>query len=108
MSEIRENVPLGFKHHLKSQGKEWMPKKDIADLKIVPQEYDSALRQVGTLGGGNHFIEIQKDSDDFIWLMLHSGSRNIGKKVAEYYNKIAKEKNKWQKPAVPTEWDLAY
>ncbi|MBF0252188.1 MAG: RtcB family protein [Candidatus Omnitrophica bacterium] len=41
--------------------------------------------------GGNHFIEIQKDDSDFIWIMIHSGSRNIGYKVAKFYNDKAKE-----------------
>lgn len=40
-------------------------------------------RQVGTLGGGNHFIEIQVGDDGYVWLMLHSGSRNVGKTLAE-------------------------
>lgn len=108
MGQIRESVPLGFKHHKESQNKDWMPKESIIDLKIIREEYDSAKHQVGTLGGGNHFIEIQRDSEGFIWLMVHSGSRNLGKKVADYYNRLAKEKNKWEKPQVPPEWDLAY
>ena len=66
------------------------------------------MKQIGTLGGGNHFIEIQRDKEDFIWLMIHSGSRNLGKKVADHYNKIAKKLNKqWNSP-VPPKADLAY
>ena len=45
--------------------------------------------QIGTLGGGNHFIEIQRGDDGFVYFMIHSGSRNLGKKVADYYNKEA-------------------
>ena len=45
-------------------------------------------RQLGTLGAGNHFIEFQKGSDGFIWIMIHSGSRNLGKQVAEYYQQL--------------------
>jgi RNA-splicing ligase RtcB len=44
---------------------------------------------MGTLGGGNHFIELDKDDDDRLWLVVHSGSRNLGKQVAEYYQKAA-------------------
>jgi tRNA-splicing ligase RtcB len=44
-----------------------------------------AARQLGTLGGGNHFIELCLDTDDGVWLMLHSGSRNIGKSLAEVH-----------------------
>jgi len=61
---------------------------------VVKEEFENALHQIGTLGSGNHFIEIQKGSDGFIWIMIHSGSRNLGKKVAEYYNRLAIEKNK--------------
>jgi len=46
-------------------------------------------RSIGTLGGGNHFIEINKDKDDNLYLVIHSGSRNLGKQVAEYYQNIA-------------------
>lgn len=99
MSDIREIVPLGFKHHNRSQGDDRMPDPlilgfDPLDLPVVSQEYESALRQVGTLGGGNHFIEIQKGDDDVIWIMIHSGSRNIGKQVADFYNRKAISINK--------------
>lgn len=46
---------------------------------------DRALKQLGTLGGGNHFIEFCLDTNDDVWLMLHSGSRNIGKELAEVH-----------------------
>lgn len=49
-----------------------------------------AMKQMGTLGGGNHFIELTSDDDGFIWLMLHSGSRNIGKEIAERHIATAK------------------
>jgi tRNA-splicing ligase RtcB len=99
MSGIRDVVPLGFKHHPRSQGDSRMPDPlllgfDPLELPVVSNEYESALRQVGTLGGGNHFIEIQKGDDGFIWIMIHSGSRNIGKQVADYYNRKAISLNK--------------
>lgn len=53
---------------------------------------DSRSRcQLGTLGGGNHFLEIVADETDRVWLMLHSGSRHIGNFTAEYYNEKAME-----------------
>jgi tRNA-splicing ligase RtcB len=99
MTGIRELIPLGFSHHHRSQGDDRMPDPlilefDPMELPVVSVEYESALRQVGTLGGGNHFIEIQKGDDGFIWVMIHSGSRNIGKKVADYYNMKAVSINK--------------
>ena len=108
---IRDLVPLGFKHHKKARDPEHMPEgksMKIDDLPIVSREYNSALYQLGTLGGGNHFIEIQKGSDGFIWLMVHSGSRNIGKQVADHYNKLAMNLNdKWGKSEY-RKWQLAY
>lgn len=50
-------------------------------------------RNLGTLGGGNHFIEIQKSDAGFIWLMIHSGSRNLGKRVEELYHRKAQRLN---------------
>jgi tRNA-splicing ligase RtcB len=84
MGKIREAVPVGFKHHDKPQVEAFE-----SEIEIIRQEAQSATHQIGTLGGGNHFIEIQKDEDGFIWVMLHSGSRNIGLKVAGYYHKLA-------------------
>ncbi len=107
MGDVRKLVPLGFKHHRKKQNKSLMPGL-ISTLNVVETEYQSALSQIGTLGGGNHFIEIQQGSDGHIWLMIHSGSRNIGFKVANYYNKLAVQLNeKWKSP-VPKNWQLAY
>jgi tRNA-splicing ligase RtcB len=83
---------VGFSHHEKKQDEKWMPEL-IGELPVVQQEYESALAQVGTLGGGNHFIEIQKGSDGFIWIMIHSGSRNIGYTAAKKYNEMAKKMN---------------
>ena len=60
-------------------------------MPIVCQQFQKARHQVGTLGGGNHFIEVQRGSDGYIWIMIHSGSRNIWKKVADHYNAIAKQ-----------------
>jgi tRNA-splicing ligase RtcB len=107
MREIRLTVPLGFKHHKSKQKKSLMPDR-IDDMKIVDAEYQSALTQIGTLGGGNHFIEIQQGGDGHIWLMVHSGSRNIGFRVANYYNRLATELNKKWKSPVPPKWQLAY
>ena len=105
MTIVRKTVPVGFNRHDDQQDESWMPDKK-GDLPIVEQEYKSALYQIGTLGGGNHFIEIQKGSDGYIWVMIHSGSRNIGFTVANHYNNIAKEKNKALEVQVPK--DLAF
>ncbi|HZJ96008.1 MAG TPA: RtcB family protein [Thiopseudomonas sp.] len=105
MTIIRETVPVGFNHHKSKQSEAWMPKRK-GILPIVNREYENALYQIGTLGGGNHFIEIQKGSDGYIWIMIHSGSRNIGFTVANHYNDIAKTLNKAAGEDISTE--LAY
>jgi tRNA-splicing ligase RtcB len=107
MGEIRKVIPVGFNKHQSKQDESLMPK--IIAFNLIDEEiYDNALRSLGTLGGGNHFIEIQKGSDGHIWIMIHSGSRNLGKQVADYYNKIAVELNKKWYSSVPKEWDLAF
>lgn len=94
MGGIQEVVPLGFAHHAREQDERLMPSLDIVPAYgIVMEEYKDAKKQIGTLGSGNHFIEIQSGSDGHIWIMVHSGSRNIGLKVAEYYNRLAKMLN---------------
>ncbi len=107
MSEIRRAIPVGFAHHKEPQDKTLMPELK-GNSRIVEQEYESALTQIGTLGGGNHFIEIQKGDDGLIWIMIHSGSRNIGLKNAEFYNKLAVAFSEKQDPAIPKGWQLAY
>ncbi|MFA5464128.1 MAG: RtcB family protein [Dysgonamonadaceae bacterium] len=106
MGIIRQTIPVGFKHHKKRQDESWMPPLEKG-LRIVSQEYESATFQIGTLGGGNHFIEIQKGTDGYVWIMVHSGSRNIGYTVAEYYHKKAVEENKKRTKDIPPK-DLSY
>lgn len=109
MGEIRDKVPVGFKHQKELQDESLMPKiLDSNKTPVIFQQYISALKQIGTLGGGNHFIEIQKGSDGHIWIMIHSGSRNFGLKIAEHYNKIAIELNEKWHSSVPKEWELAF
>lgn len=105
MSLIRKTVPVGFKHHKEKQAEKWMPEID-ENLPIVKQEYDKARNQIGTLGGGNHFIEIQQGSDGYIWIMIHSGSRNIGYTVAQYYHRKAEELCNTMESTIPK--DLSF
>ena len=88
MSKIREKVPMGFN---------WRKERLIETLSFLKNKaysetlYNDTMLQLGTLGGGNHFIEIQKDEENNIWFMIHCGSRNLGKKIGDYYNDLAKE-----------------
>ncbi|MEI6143038.1 MAG: RtcB family protein [Mariniphaga sp.] len=109
MSCIREFVPLGFDHHDKAQDENLMPSlEQMPENGVVRRQYTAAKKQIGTLGGGNHFIEIQKGSDGHIWVMIHSGSRNIGLKVADHYNRIASQLNERWHSSVTKKMDLAF
>lgn len=87
VKDMREVIPVGFSHQSKAQ--EWKGFNNVPKISVIEREVESAKYQLGTLGGGNHFIEIQKGSDGFIRIMIHSGSRNLGYKVANYYNTVA-------------------
>ena len=98
---IRENVPVGFSirktvHSLASDF-------NLANLICAEHiRYDKAMLSLGTLGGGTHFIEIDVDDDGEGYLIVHSGSRHLGKEVAEYYldrgHKLLKKSGKEDVP----------
>ncbi len=107
LKQLRATVPLGFKHHNKPQHHSLMPEAK-GTLPVIEKEFKNATTQIGTLGGGNHFIEIQRGQDGLIWFMVHSGSRNLGYQVANHYNKRAISLNRQWKSSVPPSWQLAY
>lgn len=81
-------------HYIPSGMNVWegrMERFDLTDLKCYRSLKDSKRleRSLGTLGGGNHFIEIDRASDGTCYLVIHSGSRNLGKQVAEIYQQLA-------------------
>jgi tRNA-splicing ligase RtcB (3'-phosphate/5'-hydroxy nucleic acid ligase) len=91
LNQVREYIPLGEGHpHQKPQ--QWNGFSRYMDKLSSPPPWFSdrtwtlAALNLGSLGGGNHFIEIQHDETDRIWLMLHSGSRNLGYRIAEAYH----------------------
>lgn len=92
INKAKQLIPVGFNWHEEKQDENLMP-KNYENLEIVSRHYEKATMQIGTLGGGNHFIEIQKGNDGFIWIMIHSGSRNLGYNVAKHYDKLAQEIN---------------
>ena len=111
LGEIRRVIPVGFNKHEEEQDESLMPYEAEGVsyvLEIVDREYGNAMQSLGTLGGGNHFIEVQRGSDGYIWLMVHSGSRNLGKRVADHYNKIAVHLNERWFSQVPKKWGLAF
>jgi tRNA-splicing ligase RtcB (3'-phosphate/5'-hydroxy nucleic acid ligase) len=92
---IREKIPMGFKHRSADHMANEIFKKMIESCPLPNYEEKfpkkPILPQLGTLGGGNHFIELQVDHNDKVWVMIHSGSRNIGLTIANYHMKKAKE-----------------
>lgn len=110
LGKIRKSIPVGFGKHQNPVYEGLMPKEPPESIYayVYQEEYNNARKSLGTLGGGNHFIEIQKDTDGYVWIMVHSGSRNLGKKVADHYNKKAIELNNKYFSQVPKEWELAF
>ncbi len=111
---IRERIPLAFGRR-SEEGmadplyKEVEGRKLISDINEVAKNvsnYNGVYDQIGTLGGGNHFIEIGENSEGERYLLIHSGSRNIGKQIAEYYQKKAVEICKAMQVGTPK--DLEY
>jgi len=66
-------------------------------------EPEKIVEQIGTLGGGNHFMELQRDEEGRLWVMLHSGSRNMGQQVVRYYHQLAIHLNERWHAGVPKE-----
>lgn len=109
MRGIRGRIPLGMDRHKERQDERYLPQgHDIDKLTVVKTQYISAQRQVGTLGGGNHFIELQRDEQGMLWIMIHSGSRNLGKQVGDHYNKLAAMLNERWHSMVKPELRLAF
>ena len=86
---VRKKIPSGHEVHSEAQN-------SLVDIKTLYcyehlNNKRHLERSMGTLGGGNHFIEIDKDDEGNLYLIVHTGSRNVGKQVCEYYMKVAKD-----------------
>ncbi len=91
---IKEQIPSGFS--IRKKPHEYLEKVDITSLRSREGgrndrqlDFQRAKLSLGTLGGGNHFIEVNKDEEGALYLVIHSGSRNIGLQIAQYYQRIA-------------------
>ncbi len=115
---IEDAVPVGFDMHKTDQAmrstidalsgglKNILDKhKQIQAMQKNP--YETWIRQLGTLGGGNHFIELCVDEHDDVWIMLHSGSRGIGNAIGRYFIALAKKDMERHIAQLPHR-DLAY
>ena len=113
VGDILRNIPVGFNKHKNAQScatldtaKESMDKYE-ANPELVGL-IDAGYYQAGTLGGGNHFIELQEDDEGYLGVMIHSGSRNFGKQVCDYFHNAARELNQKWHSEIPDEWRLAF
>ncbi|WOO39077.1 RtcB family protein [Anaerocolumna sp. AGMB13020] len=113
ISDILRNVPVGFNHHKHPQPCNTLERafeeleKYEANAELLGQ-LEAGYFQVGTLGGGNHFIELQEDEEGYLGIMIHSGSRNFGKQVCDAFHQTARELNSKWKSSVPDEYRLAF
>lgn len=83
---VNKYIPSGFSVH------EEPIASSNADKIIAPVNIELAMRSLGTLGGGNHFLELSKDDSGNYWLIVHTGSRHLGLEVAKYYMERAQKK----------------
>lgn len=115
-AQIERDVPVGQndftgKDLPKLQGKLWEPQhkklKDLFEKHPKIESRKEPMNQMGTLGGGNHFIELCLDEEDSVWIMLHSGSRGIGNRIGSYFIDLAREDMRKYFINLPDK-DLAY
>ena len=104
---ISREVPTGFKKHNEPRHMP-TPPDFMGCIATFDKELTNAPYQLGTLGGGNHFIELQENEQGKLCIMLHSGSRHLGLTIAEFYNNEAKELNASWYSAVDPAWKLAF
>ena len=81
---IREKIPSGFE--IRKEPHRYAEEIDLSELACAAHvNLPRAEKSIGTLGGGNHFIEIDRDDEGNLYLVVHSGSRHLGVEVAKYY-----------------------
>lgn len=102
---IREGVPSGAQNRRKPH--RFIREFDFLKLNCVEHvNIEKAERSLGTLGGGNHFIELDQDGEGNLYAAVHSGSRRLGKEVTEYY--LAKGQKELKKQGISIPYELTY
>ena len=108
--EIERSIPVGRmgNKNIEKNVTNWQGWRDFKELHSGVQDLDDkAQQQMGSLGGGNHFIELCLDTENYVWLMLHSGSRHIGNKLAQCHISTGKKLAELTDLSLP-DLDLAY
>lgn len=113
IGDILRNIPVGFSHQQKRQESPILDKaiENLGQYEFAPNlipEIQAGYVQMGTLGGGNHFIEVQADENGLVGIMLHSGSRHFGYKICNHFHKVARDLNEKWYSTVPDEYRLAF
>ncbi|NJK64571.1 MAG: RtcB family protein [Synechococcaceae cyanobacterium SM2_3_1] len=109
-TEIEANVPTGFSENREAskEVQNWQGWREFQTLHAGVQDLETkAHRQLGSLGGGNHFIEVCLDTEEQVWIMLHSGSRHIGNQLAQCHMSTARELARLSHTSLPDP-DLSY
>ena len=113
IGDILRNIPVGIDRYMVPQASEVLDRakeqqelyeKDPQLLPLIEDGY----YQTGTLGGGNHFIELQADEEGYLGIMIHSGSRHMGKEICDAFHKKARALNEKWYSQVPDEYRLAF
>jgi RNA-splicing ligase RtcB len=84
---IYSEIPSGM--DIRDNAHEFTDKIDLSKIRCPAINRDCAQKSLGTLGGGNHFIEANRDDKNNLYIVIHSGSRHLGKEIAEYYQEQA-------------------
>lgn len=113
IGSIMRAVPVGFQGYREKQESKVLDRaKEETEKYCVNPELlhllDEGYFQVGTLGGGNHFIELQQDEEGYLCIMIHSGSRHLGKEICDYFHNKARDLNRQWYSQVPDEYRLAF
>ena len=103
----KKNIPTGFGQHAGPQDWEGFDDETRYTPAVAQIVREKGPMQLGSLGGGNHFLELCQDEDGMVWLMLHSGSRGAGNMIATHHIAIAQELNRQLGiPSAPDLWVL--
>lgn len=113
VNQVMRDIPVVFALHKEKQSSKVIDQAviDMANDESLPDRdkiLENAYYQIGTLGGGNHFIEFQEDEKGYIGIMLHSGSRNLGAKICQHFNQVAKNLNDTWYSQVSTKNQLSF